>query len=112
MKIKITKCNDDFSWYKDYVNHTYTVQGINFGARFFSVKYVSEHQFESVSFDDAEVVELEGLPLNIVQQQLSGSDDKSSSSKVCPTCKGFGKVFQGVYDKPLTTCSDCGQTFR
>lgn len=81
MKIKIIKCNNNYAWYKDYIGNTYTVHTINFCSKFFGVAYVSEHQYGSVDFEDSEVIDLEGLPLNIAQQPLCGSGADAPTPK-------------------------------
>lgn len=51
----------------------------------------------------------------ITQQPLSGSDDKSSSPKVCPECIGSGRIYMSAEDGDGFKCKKCngtGQTFR
>jgi DnaJ-class molecular chaperone len=48
----------------------------------------------------------------IVQQSLSGSDDKSSSPKICPKCMGSGKWYMEAEDGEGFKCRKCNGSGR
>jgi hypothetical protein len=47
--------------------------------------------------------------LTVVLKYLPTSDNSDYAK--CKKCNGFGKVFLGVYDEPLTMCPECGKHF-